>query len=103
MDGVPAVAIFFNSSKYGTQLPGWFYTAFVFAIIAFEAQAMGSDDNSTTTKRQQWDLNQSVNAIQLKERQDTELAFGRIGMIGAIGMIAQELVTDAPILSTLGA
>ena len=64
---------------------------------------MGSDDNSTTTKRQQWDLNQSVNAIQLKERQDTELAFGRIGMIGAIGMIAQELVTDAPILSTLGA
>ena len=40
MDGVPVVAIFFNSSKYGTQLPGWFYTAFVFAIIAFEAQVM---------------------------------------------------------------
>jgi len=72
MDGVPAVSIFFNSSKYGTQLPGWFYVGLAAAVIGFEARAMGSDENTTTSARTQFDPgNFSQNAIQLKENQDT--------------------------------
>jgi hypothetical protein len=95
VDGEPAI---FAIAK--TPLPGWFYAVLVLGIGASEAQAMMGSDGPE--QRRQWDpLNRSPDAVALRENQDVELAFGRIGMVGAIGMITQELITQSPILSSL--
>jgi hypothetical protein len=53
-----------------------------------------------TGERRVWDpASFAKDAATLEQNKNTELAFGRIGMIGAIGMITEEFITGAPVLS----
>lgn len=94
-DGVPAFSV--EAGGFFGQGPfvGFWTTLFLLAGV-LESQSMRGDKDG----RRGWDpLNFSKDAATLAENRNTELAFGRIGMIGAIGMIAQEMSTGAPILS----
>jgi hypothetical protein len=103
LDGVPAVLAILPESPYN-QLPGknpvplWFWVALVAGIAVIEGQSMRGDIDYSKEKRM-WDpLNYTKEGTLLDQNKDTELAFGRIGMVAAIGMIAQEFATGKAII-----
>jgi hypothetical protein len=92
MDGLPAIM------AMGKM--GMFWPAFFIAAGVLESNSMRGD---VSGDRRVWDpLNLAKgDAAVVVENKNTELAFGRIGMVGAIGMMVQEMITNKPILSSL--
>jgi hypothetical protein len=72
-----------------------FWVAALLAIGVIESKSMSGESES----KRMWDpLNFSKGDPEtLMRNKNTELAFGRIGMIGAIGMLAEELATGKQI------
>jgi hypothetical protein len=91
-DGVPAIWMMGKVPQ-----PGWFWIAFVIACGVAEGQSMRGDGQA---ERDIWDPgNFAKDGETLVQNKNTELAFGRIGMIAAFGMIIEELSTGKPMLS----
>jgi hypothetical protein len=98
LDGLPAVFLGPWGSRQGLDFP-LFWTALTIAAIVIESREMRGD-LSDEEKRRKWDPGSfSKTEKELYDNKNTELAFGRIGMIGAIGIVVQELITGEPILS----
>jgi hypothetical protein len=102
-NGVPAVLAILPESPYNqlpnkNSVPLWFWVALLGGIGVVESQAMRGDIDYSKQKRM-WDpANYTKGGTLLEENKDTELAFGRIGMVAAIGMIAQEFATGKAIV-----
>jgi len=90
LDNVPAI---FAPGKVGAG----FWVAFALAMGVMESNSMREEG---AVDRRVWDpLNFAKDEATLTLNKNTELAFGRIGMIAAFGMIVEEFATGKPLLS----
>merc|ERR1719387_2138342 len=101
LDGETAFNLGPWGARQGLDFP-LFWTALTLAAIFIEGKSMAGDTDQTPEARKVWDpAGFSKTPEELEANKNTELAFGRIGMIGAFGMLVQEGITGSPIVSSM--
>jgi hypothetical protein len=102
LDGLAATLYGPWGERQGLDFP-LFWTVLALSAITIEGNSMRGDRDQSPEARKVWDpanFSKGDPAI-LEKNKNTELAFGRIGMVGAFGMVIQEIITGEPILSTM--